>query len=676
MNAPYVDETDRVRAALAVIPADDYATWVDMAFAVKQGLGDAGFEIWDEWSRGAHNYNERAARTTWRSARASGGKTLASLFWLAGQHGFDVKASRVPGAMVLPPPGPGREERTRRAQAAASEEARIRARQAAVAGTAVSVWQWARPVAPEHPYLMRKHLEPLPALRELEALELRALLGYHPVSEEEPLSGRVLIVPAWIGDVMTTLELIDEAGRKSSLAGGAKKGGYWLTGPLPTLAALQGGIDSPVLVAEGVATALTAHRATGWIGVAALSAGNLPEVVASLRERLPGASFIVLGEPGKGEHFARQAAQQHGAFLALPSFAPDARIEGRQPTDFNDMAVLSGEDAVGELLRELGRATHAGRAGVVEAVSHTDAAWTVDGTSVEWMEDTEMGRVKEEMMDDTGPTGANGKAKTMADTKSGMKRRTGRGQETGPTPQTPEPRPAHESATPAEAGQEAVRSGRDVGSGTSDRAGSRDPGDEGGSGAPDTTGAQAGGAPREEAPRATSRREIGEPLFGLDDVPGEIRTMAQHRFGAQIRMATPRANGSPYRGEVLNTEHYVIQEVATRSVVFHRKDQMEFVSDRLKWMDQNQRMNGAEVQIGYDGARPKVYPWDRARDQLERVVASLKKSAREVGFGADMDATLEQLQSTSWTRFREARAAALAQARERSAREQGGGPDR
>jgi putative DNA primase/helicase len=70
MNASYVDETNRVRAALATIPADDYATWVDMAFAIRQGLGDAGFEIWDEWSRSAQNYNARAARTTWRSARA------------------------------------------------------------------------------------------------------------------------------------------------------------------------------------------------------------------------------------------------------------------------------------------------------------------------------------------------------------------------------------------------------------------------------------------------------------------------------------------------------------------------------------------------------------------------------------------------------------------------------
>src|SRR5471032_1069086 len=629
MNAPYIDETNRVRAALAVIPADDYATWVDMAFAVRQGLGDAGFEIWDEWSRSAQNYNERAARTTWRSARASGGKTLASLFWLAQQHGFDVKASRVPGTVPATSPGPDREEFARRSREAAREEARVRARHAAVAQTAVSIWEWARPVAPEHPYLVRKQLEPVATLRELEALELKALLGYMPLSAEEPLAGRVLIVPARVGDTMTTLELIDGMGRKSSLAGGAKKGGYWVNRPFTEDAG-----STPILIAEGVATALSAHRATGWMVVATLSAGNLPQVAAGLRERYPRAPLIVLGEPGKGESFARQAAQAAQAALALPSFAPDAHIDGTQPTDFNDMAVLSGLDAVGELLRDVASRITTDHPALTRAPPGADAAWVARGAAVEWMEDADMGRVKEELTD------------AMTDEATGTKRRrAGRRQQTQDAP-VQEARPeACSSGVPQ---QDTGRAGADTDS--------------------VLAFAQDAGHPGQAQSRAAPRREIGPALYGLDDVPGEIRALAQHRFGAHIRMATQRENGGPYRGEVLNTEHYVIQEVATRSVVFHRKDHMEFVSDRLKWTDQNQRMNGAEVQIGYDGDRPNVYPWDPARDQLERVLASLKKSAREAGFGADLDPTLEQLQSVSWTRFREARAVALAQARERAAR--------
>uniref|UniRef100_A0A071MHB6 Uncharacterized protein n=1 Tax=Burkholderia cenocepacia TaxID=95486 RepID=A0A071MHB6_9BURK len=128
---------------------------------------------------------------------------------------------------------------------------------------------------------------------------------------------------------------------------------------------------------------------------------------------------------------------------------------------------------------------------------------------------------------------------------------------------------------------------------------------------------------------------------------------------------------------MFNTEHYLIQQVATRSVVFHRKDRMTFVSDRLKWMDENARLNGSELQVGYDGDQAKVYPWDRARDLLERMVGSLKKSVRELNYSPNLEGMLDQLQARSWTRIREARAAALEKSREQEAsREADSMPDR
>jgi len=615
MTSQFVDERARARAALAVIPAHDYSTWVDMAFAVKQGFGDAGFDIWDEWSRSAHNYSERAARVTWRSASASGGKTLASLFWLAERHGFDLQGSRVAGAVVHRVAGPDRQTLERRAQEAQREERKVRARHAAVAREAASIWQWARPVGPEHPYLTRKQLKPIETLRELEAVELRTLLGYEASSEEELLTGRVLIVPVWRGELLSTLELIDEHGRKSSLAGGAKKGGYWMTRPEP----VTGETASPMLIGEGVATVLSAHRATGWLAAAALSSGNLSEVAGVLRERFPDAGLIVLGDLGHGEGSARQAAGHVTAQLALPVFAAHALIDGSRPTDFNDMAVLCGSHAVRRLLRDV-----AFREVVSEDVTpEPELIPCAEARADKPKEGSEMGHEKEEMTNDAGST----------------KRRRA-------APKKVAPQAVEESLV-----TQVSQDGQ-------------------------VPQASAGSSPTDPPSAAWTRREIGEALYGLDDVPPEMKTLARHRFGAQIRMATPRENGGPYRGEVFNTEHYLIQEVATRSVVFHAKERMEFVSDRLKWMDENLRMNGAEVQIGYDGDRAKVYPWDRVRDQLERTVASLKKSARELGFGADLDGTLEQLQANSWTRIRQARASALAQSKERAARELKNEPDR
>jgi len=285
------------------------------------------------------------------------------------------------------------------------------------------------------------------------------------------------------------------------------------------------------------------------------------------------------------------------------------------------MAVLGGLESVGRLLREVAY----GEPGVVLDGGSGEVGYgSAAGSAVDdWKEGEEMSRAKEEMTDDAGHTRP--------------RHASGR-------------KPAREDATTQQS-QQSKEETKVVRASTQ---------------AADPPPMEASGSLRAST---TARRQAGDVLYGLDDVPGEIKALAQHRFGAQIRMATPRENGGPYRGVVFNTEHYLIQEVATCSVVFHAKARMEFVSERLRWMDENQRLNGADVQIGYDGERPKVYPWDRTRDQLERTVASLKKSAREVGFDTELDAALEQLQAASWTRIREARAAALAQSKERAARE-------
>lgn len=643
MNARYPSEEERARAALAMIPAEDYTTWVDMAFALKQGFGEAGFDIWDEWSRTAHNYSERAARVTWRSAGESGGKTLASLFWLAQQHGFDVAGSRTAlgpaDRLRMPTDRPSLEEARHNARL----EARVRVRRAAAAREAQAIWKWARPVGPDHPYLERKQVRPVPMLRELEAEELHALLGYAPRSAEEPLAGRVLVVPIGCGGTLSTLELIDAEGRKSALAGGAKSGGYWMVDPNR----FRDGTVTPILIAEGVATALAAWQATGWFSVAALSSGNLRAVAAMWRGRYPEAELLVLADLGAGYEHAKQAALGTSSLLVGPCFAQHARIAGDVPTDFNDMAVLSGPGVVGELLRESlygvpQRDAAGGEADGQVAVVEGSYDALKEGHALK--EDHAMGNVKEKLVGDGEVVG---------------RRRTSRrraGHQDAPelmhqesTVAAPEPATAQPQSQSPDPNPNPDRERREA-------------------------DAPKPAPPPERGVEASVRLQAGEPLYGLDEVPGEIKALAQHRFGAQIRMATPRENGGPYRGEVFNTEHYLIQEVSTRSVVFHAKSNMEFVSDRLRWMDENQRLNGAEVQIGYDGARARVYPWDRARDLLERTVASLKKSAREVGIGSELDATLDQLQTTSWTRVREARAAALAQSKERAGREQEQGP--
>ena len=78
----------KLAEALSYIPADERATWVTMAFAVKSELGDEGFDIWDAWSRTADNYKESSAKAVWRSVKGAGKVTAGTLFHEATKRGW------------------------------------------------------------------------------------------------------------------------------------------------------------------------------------------------------------------------------------------------------------------------------------------------------------------------------------------------------------------------------------------------------------------------------------------------------------------------------------------------------------------------------------------------------------------------------------------------------------
>ena len=79
-----------VKEALDHILNNDvgYDTWVRMGFACHSGLGDAGFDLWDEWSQRSSKYDAAFTAKTWRYFKPDGGVTVGSLFYLANQSGW------------------------------------------------------------------------------------------------------------------------------------------------------------------------------------------------------------------------------------------------------------------------------------------------------------------------------------------------------------------------------------------------------------------------------------------------------------------------------------------------------------------------------------------------------------------------------------------------------------
>ena len=328
-------DTDRIREALQFMPVGAHDERVRVAFMVKSELGDLGRDLWDEWRNGR---GDDEAASVWKSAGGTGKLTIGTLFYEAKANGW-----RDDGIHQKPTPEELAERRRIAAERAAKEEAEIARERADTAKKAAAILKAATEAKADHPYLSRKRVSPVATLREIDAGATAAILGYTPKSGGDQLAGRLLVVPVKQGDGISTLELIDESGRKAALAGrGSKVGGYWATERLP-----DGDGPEPLQIFEGMATTLSGKEANGCLSVAALSAGNLPAVAKIMRERYPTRPIVIGADlvkaTGEPDPHAIEAARSVGGKAAIPDF------EGGRPeaaTDFNDMAAWCGPEAV------------------------------------------------------------------------------------------------------------------------------------------------------------------------------------------------------------------------------------------------------------------------------------------------------------------------------------------
>jgi putative DNA primase/helicase len=143
-------------------------------------------------------------------------------------------------------------------------------------------------------------------------------------------------------------QTIDTDGNKRFFPGGKVVGCFY---------AVNRHLGSPIVICEGYATGATIAEATGWTVIAAMNCGNLLPVAKSFRELLPSRAIIIAAddderllspdEPHKerGLTKAKKAAHAVGGFVTVPVFPKD----DKSGTDFNDMARVSGIDAVAKI---------------------------------------------------------------------------------------------------------------------------------------------------------------------------------------------------------------------------------------------------------------------------------------------------------------------------------------
>jgi phage/plasmid primase-like uncharacterized protein len=331
-NIPAIPKN--IRSALSYVSPDiGRDEWKDILFAVHDALGEDGRDLAEHWSQDGQSYKAADFRATWKSIRPGKGVTVATLWRRALDAGWKPDGETY---QETEPERRAREaQRQKRAQEAEQKEAR---RQAGALLAARKIHGLAH--EGPHSYLDLKGVPGAPGLLVIEARAALAIRSFGP--NITPDAGPLLIVPMHGPDgALCGLEAIDTKGNKGFLAG-CKKGVFIVGAPVP---------GQPVAIAEGLATGLSVHQATGHAVGVAFDAGSLRRISALIHSQHPGSPILVCGDRGNGEEQARTAAQAVGAAVAIPGFAGLGATG--DDTDFNDLHRLQGLGAVRE---QLGRA--------------------------------------------------------------------------------------------------------------------------------------------------------------------------------------------------------------------------------------------------------------------------------------------------------------------------------
>lgn len=334
-----------IETALSHVPSDDREIWVRMAFAIRDELGDSGFDMWDRWSQSYKRYDAKAARATWKSAGGRG-VTIASLFRTA--RGFGYRRQGKPESISEQE---YEERKARREHDAVQREAEQQEMHNKAAARAQRIYSESVP-AITHPYADRKGITLRESVRigtwtrsnhdtgEIFTIDNTLLIPIRTATKKGPVS-----LQAYFTDADNPL------GRdRDYLPGGEKSGGFFPILPL------KKGYDSTIVICEGWATGEAIHATTGHQVIVAFDAGNLQSVAESIRSIYPTNPMVIAADDDRYHESSRKrnaglccavdAAEAANGKVAVPDFTNRTN----KPTDFDDMARQCGMDAVREAI--------------------------------------------------------------------------------------------------------------------------------------------------------------------------------------------------------------------------------------------------------------------------------------------------------------------------------------
>lgn len=314
---------DQARQALSFIPSDEREVWVNVGNALKSEFSDA-FDLFDDWSANAGNYDAKAVKSAWRSFKR-GVVPIGYVIKLAKQYGFvlDRTVFQTPSPQIIA------EQKAKRISNQLIEQAAYE--KAALNAVQYSKKMWDSASRQGHSaYLIKKNVQG-ESIRYLnDGSILVPMLDY----SQQPA-------------VFVGIQTIKSDGTKLFPKGVSKSGSACRLGEHS---------DMLIMVCEGYATGLSLRMATNY-GLAiyvAFDAGNLLKVVKLLRDKYQKHAILVCADNDQktkgnpGIKSAKKAVKNLiKGDVIYPIFAPNDKLS----SDFNDLHNMRGIDAVRRQLK-------------------------------------------------------------------------------------------------------------------------------------------------------------------------------------------------------------------------------------------------------------------------------------------------------------------------------------
>lgn len=299
---------------------------------------DAGLVADGKLHRITADGDKRGRKDAWYVLHADGVPAGVFGSW---HLGLEQRWSATPEERWTPEERAEHAKRIELARTAREAEERKRRREAAK--RAAALWDAAEAAPPDHPYLVRKGVQP-------HGLRVATWTKFRRDAAgrwEEYGIRNVLLVPLHnAAGELVSLEAIfpeksDDGRDKDFLSGGEKAGASVTLGEIEP--------DGVALLCEGWATGASLFECTAVPVVVAFDAGNLKHVAGVLRAARPGLRLVVCGDNdhatagNPGATKAKETAAAVHGVACLPTFEP-----GDTGTDWNDVHQSRGAEAVRE----------------------------------------------------------------------------------------------------------------------------------------------------------------------------------------------------------------------------------------------------------------------------------------------------------------------------------------